>query len=391
MTPAGDRGRQARDPRSAARARAGRVPAHHQRRRSLNEQAGRPRGRRLPGQPRACGRRGGRSARPTVTSSTRPRRRSAARPTTSRSTAGCCSGWSAPGARGDRGRRRQRLRAGRPPGQRALQGQARRHEAAPRRGVRGAARLRALVDAAGAARPERGRGRPGKPGAGWRTRLSRPRARGRHRLRALPADRRPAGAAAADHAGGARRAAVHHRPPGLRAVVQADAPRARAGRGGAARPGRPHAAVPWLKRDRGDRPPLPRPARRARDHGPRGLPRVPRSARARLGLPVAPVPRHRGGLPGALAGFCAGAGLPLGEEHRRGADRRARRPLPRPRGRPAAGARHQVCELLVDHDETVQRWRFHHTLMAAREIGSRPARAARAGSSTCARRSTGAS
>ena len=33
---------------------------------------------------------------------------------------------------------------------------------------------------------------------------------------------------------------------------------------------------------------------------------------------------------------------------------------------------HEVCELLVDHDETIQRWRFHHTLMAAREIGSRP-------------------
>jgi tryptophan 2,3-dioxygenase len=33
---------------------------------------------------------------------------------------------------------------------------------------------------------------------------------------------------------------------------------------------------------------------------------------------------------------------------------------------------HQVCELLLDHDEAIARWRFHHTLMAAREIGSRP-------------------
>jgi tryptophan 2,3-dioxygenase len=33
---------------------------------------------------------------------------------------------------------------------------------------------------------------------------------------------------------------------------------------------------------------------------------------------------------------------------------------------------HQVCELLLDHDEAISRWRFHHTLMAAREIGSRP-------------------
>jgi tryptophan 2,3-dioxygenase/ribonuclease HI len=32
---------------------------------------------------------------------------------------------------------------------------------------------------------------------------------------------------------------------------------------------------------------------------------------------------------------------------------------------------HQVAELLLDHDELVARWRHHHTLMAAREIGSR--------------------
>jgi tryptophan 2,3-dioxygenase len=32
---------------------------------------------------------------------------------------------------------------------------------------------------------------------------------------------------------------------------------------------------------------------------------------------------------------------------------------------------HQACELLVDHDETIARWRHHHALMAAREIGSR--------------------
>lgn len=32
---------------------------------------------------------------------------------------------------------------------------------------------------------------------------------------------------------------------------------------------------------------------------------------------------------------------------------------------------HMVCELFVDHDETVARWRHHHALMAAREIGSR--------------------
>ena len=46
--------------------------------------------------------------------------------------------------------------------------------------------------------------------------------------------------------------------------------------------------------------------------------------------------------------------------------------LYRDHAEPVRALRHQVCELLVDHDETIQRWRFHHTLMAAREIGSRP-------------------
>jgi len=32
---------------------------------------------------------------------------------------------------------------------------------------------------------------------------------------------------------------------------------------------------------------------------------------------------------------------------------------------------HQVCELLMDHDEAIARWRYHHSLMAAREIGRR--------------------
>jgi ribonuclease HI len=32
---------------------------------------------------------------------------------------------------------------------------------------------------------------------------------------------------------------------------------------------------------------------------------------------------------------------------------------------------HEVAELLVDHDEQIALWRHHHTLMAAREIGSR--------------------
>ena len=39
---------------------------------------------------------------------------------------------------------------------------------------------------------------------------------------------------------------------------------------------------------------------------------------------------------------------------------------------PARAVLHRVAEALVDFDEGVARWRFHHTLMAAREIGSRP-------------------
>jgi tryptophan 2,3-dioxygenase len=33
---------------------------------------------------------------------------------------------------------------------------------------------------------------------------------------------------------------------------------------------------------------------------------------------------------------------------------------------------YEVAELLLDHDEQIALWRHHHTLMAAREIGSRP-------------------
>lgn len=38
---------------------------------------------------------------------------------------------------------------------------------------------------------------------------------------------------------------------------------------------------------------------------------------------------------------------------------------------PESALLHEVCELLLDHDESISRWRFHHSLMAAREIGSR--------------------
>ena len=41
-------------------------------------------------------------------------------------------------------------------------------------------------------------------------------------------------------------------------------------------------------------------------------------------------------------------------------------------GDPLRAAWHEVAELLIDHDEWVGRWRHHHSLMAAREIGTRP-------------------
>ena len=68
---------------------------------------------------------------------------------------------------------------------------------------------------------------------------------------------------------------------------------------------------------------------------------------------------------GLWPAFCAGSGL--GEN-----DLDALAGLYLDHAEPVRALRHQVCELLVDHDETIQRWRFHHTLMAAREIGSRP-------------------
>jgi tryptophan 2,3-dioxygenase len=58
-------------------------------------------------------------------------------------------------------------------------------------------------------------------------------------------------------------------------------------------------------------------------------------------------------------------------------DRRDRRldalaTLYRDHATPERAVLHRVCELLLDHDEAISRWRFQHSLMAAREIGSRP-------------------
>ena len=65
-----------------------------------------------------------------------------------------------------------------------------------------------------------------------------------------------------------------------------------------------------------------------------------------------------------------GLDMPAGDEN---TQRRveALAALYRDHAAPSRALLHQVCELLVDHDETVARWRHHHALMAAREIGSR--------------------
>ncbi len=68
----------------------------------------------------------------------------------------------------------------------------------------------------------------------------------------------------------------------------------------------------------------------------------------------------------------AGLDAPEGDH----ADARARRmsalaSLYRDHDDPTRTVLHELCEAFVDHDETIARWRHHHALMAAREIGSR--------------------
>jgi tryptophan 2,3-dioxygenase len=88
--------------------------------------------------------------------------------------------------------------------------------------------------------------------------------------------------------------------------------------------------------------------------------------------------RRRAGLPTLFTALCAslrahGFDAPEGDspEHRH---RRveALATLYRDHATPERAVLHRVCELLLDHDEAISRWRFHHALMAAREIGSRP-------------------
>ncbi len=88
--------------------------------------------------------------------------------------------------------------------------------------------------------------------------------------------------------------------------------------------------------------------------------------------------RRRAGLPTLFTALCAslrahGLDAPVGDSP----ELRERRiealaTLYRDHTTPERAVLHRVCELLLDHDEAIARWRFHHSLMAAREIGSRP-------------------
>jgi tryptophan 2,3-dioxygenase len=88
--------------------------------------------------------------------------------------------------------------------------------------------------------------------------------------------------------------------------------------------------------------------------------------------------RRRGEAPTLYAALCAclrahGFDAPDGDDA--GAHERRMASLVslyRDHASPERAGLHHVCELLLDHDEAIARWRFHHAQMAAREIGSRP-------------------
>jgi tryptophan 2,3-dioxygenase len=71
--------------------------------------------------------------------------------------------------------------------------------------------------------------------------------------------------------------------------------------------------------------------------------------------------------PSLYEAFCAGLGLPDDRDARVA----ALAELYREHADPLRAAWHDVAERLLDHDEGTARWRHHHALMAAREIGSR--------------------
>jgi tryptophan 2,3-dioxygenase len=80
--------------------------------------------------------------------------------------------------------------------------------------------------------------------------------------------------------------------------------------------------------------------------------------------------------PSLYEAFCAGLGLPEDRERRLAALAELYRDHA---GDPLRAAWHDVAERLLDHDEGTGRWRHHHALMAAREIGTRPGTGGSAG------------
>jgi len=73
--------------------------------------------------------------------------------------------------------------------------------------------------------------------------------------------------------------------------------------------------------------------------------------------------------PSLYEAFCAGLGLPDDHDERIAALAALYRDHA---DDPLRAAWHDVAELLLEHDESTGRWRHHHALMAAREIGTRP-------------------
>jgi tryptophan 2,3-dioxygenase len=83
---------------------------------------------------------------------------------------------------------------------------------------------------------------------------------------------------------------------------------------------------------------------------------------------------QRRSLFGALATSMRGAGFDFADGNDDGSRERrlaALASLYRDHNSAERATLHQVCEVLLDHDETVALWRHHHALMAAREIGIR--------------------
>jgi tryptophan 2,3-dioxygenase len=138
------------------------------------------------------------------------------------------------------------------------------------------------------------------------------------------------------------------------------------------RAGRPQAAIPWLKRvvaiDRlliGHLDVL-------ETMGPEGFLEFRDPLAPASGFQSRQFREIERASPALYEAFCAGAGLPLGAEHVEERVAALAGLYLDHENDPLRAARHQACELLIDHDESIQRWRFNHAQMAAREIGSRP-------------------